>query len=233
MILGTTVEARRIAELLGSRGEIEVVACSAGAASAFGGAEDLAARIGELRPSAVIDATHAYGQTISRYARRACAAVGVPRLRLERPGWTAKPGDDWRLADDLATALSMATGIGRRVFLAVGRLDTALLAPFPDHWFLVRTTEPTRDAPDNVRAIRSKGPFNRESELDLLDGHRIDTLVTKVAGGSSAYAKIEAARELALPIVLLRRPEPPPGPIASSIAEALSWLDMVIDGQRS
>lgn len=233
MIIGATGEARRLADLLAPRDEIEVVSSSGGSASAFGGSEDLVVQIAEMRPSAVIDATHAYSPTISRYARRACAAAGVPRLRFERPAWSEKPGDDWRLADDLASAVSTACGIGKRVFLSAGRVPTAAVEPFPDHWFLMRASDPSVDMPANVRTILGKGPFTRDSELELLDGHRIAVVVAKMAGGNAAYAKIEAARALGLPVVLLKRPEPPAGPMASTIAEVLAWLEPIVEAARS
>lgn len=232
MILGTTGEARRLAETLAPRDEVEVVSSPGGPANAFGGSEDLVGQIAEVRPAAVIDATHAYSQTISRYARRACAAAAVPRLRFERPAWSEKPGDDWRLADDLAGAVSTACAIGKRVFLAAGRVPPAAMASFPDHWFLLRAGDPAADMPANVRTILGKGPFTRDSELELLDGHRIAVVVAKMAGGSAAYAKIEAARQLGLPVVLLRRPEPPAGPMAASLAEALAWLEPIVEAAR-
>lgn len=229
LILGGTAEARRLADVLAPRVEIEVVTSAGGAASAFGGAEDLVAMLSDLRPDAVVDATHAYAQTISRYARRACAAAGIPRLRYERPGWAEQAGDDWRVADDLGAAVAMACDIGKRVFLSVGKVPPPLVAPFQEHWFLMRSGEPAAPMPANVRVIGGKGPFTRESETELLDGHRIDVVVAKVAGGSAAYAKIEAARELRLPVVMLKRPDPPAGPIAGSLGETLAWLDLLVE----
>ncbi|HMR33062.1 MAG TPA: precorrin-6A/cobalt-precorrin-6A reductase [Geminicoccaceae bacterium] len=232
MILGTTGEARRLADLLAPRDEVEVISSAGGASSTFGGTEDLMVQIAERRPAAVIDATHAYSPTISRYARRACAAAGVPRLRFERPAWSEKPGDDWRLADDLAGAVSTACALGKRVFLSAGRVPTAAVEPFPEHWFLLRRSDPATDMPGNVRTIQGKGPFTRDSELELLDGHRIAVVVAKMAGGNAAYAKIEAARQLGLPVVLLKRPEPPAGPMASTISEALAWLEPIVEAAR-
>ena len=97
---------------------------------------------------------------------------------------------------------------------------------------LLRAGEPAADMPAIVRTILGMGPFSRVSELELLDGHRIAVVVAKMAGGSAAYAKIEAARQLGLPVVLLRRPEPPAGPMAASIAEALAWLEPFVEAAR-
>lgn len=244
LILGGTGEARRLADLLVARG-VEVVSSLAGRTAepvlpegevrrgGFGGADGLAAYIGEQHPVAVIDATHPYAQLISRNARRACAALRVPRLRLERPGWRAAAGDDWREAADLPEALGLATAIGRRIFLSTGAVPLDLLRAFPEHWFLLRSVEPVIEPLANLRNITARGPFQREAEIDLLDGHRIDVLVSKASGGSSVFAKIEAARELKLPVVMLRRPEPPPGPLVERIADAVAWLDQVVLDRRA
>ena len=86
--------------------------------------------------------------------------------------------------------------------------------------------------PENVRCIAGKGPFRLADEQELLDGHRIDVIVSKASGGSSVYAKIEAAREMSIPVVLLRRPDPPPGPLASRVEEAVAWLDQLLEDRR-
>jgi precorrin-6A/cobalt-precorrin-6A reductase len=49
--------------------------------------------------------------------------------------------------------------------------------------------------------------------------------VARDSGGRAAAAKLVAARELALPVVLLDRPPAPPGvPTAPTVTAALLWL---------
>lgn len=245
LILGGTGEARRLADLLVARGDVDVISSLAGRTSApllpagqvrsggFGGADGLAAWIAAEQPSVVIDATHPYAQQISRTLRRVCAALRVPRLRLDRPAWQPQPGDDWRLVDELAEAVALATNLARRVFVSVGRVPLDLLRRYPDHWFLVRMVEPLAEVLPNMRLVTARGPFRRADELELLDGHRIEVVVSKASGSSSVYAKIEAARELRLPVVMLRRPEPPAGPLVRSTADAVAWLDQVLADRRA
>ena len=54
---------------------------------------------------------------------------------------------------------------------------------------------------------------------------RIDVLVTKASGGEATYAKLVAARRLGLPVLMVQRPPPPPGPVVDSVAAALAWLE--------
>ena len=53
-----------------------------------------------------------------------------------------------------------------------------------------------------------------------------------LSGGASAYAKIEAARQLNLPVVMLRRPEPPSVPLATNVAGAVALIDQVVEARR-
>ncbi|MFO1069972.1 MAG: cobalt-precorrin-6A reductase [Geminicoccaceae bacterium] len=243
LILGGTGEARRLADLLARRADLEVVSSLAGRTSepelpagevrtgGFGGADGLAAYLSELRPVAVVDATHPYAELISRNARRACAALGVPRLRYDRAPWVRQADDTWIEVKDIEAAMAEAAARGRRIFVAVGRVPAALFEAYPDHWFLVRSVERLGDMPENVRCIAGKGPFRLADEQELLDGHRIDVIVSKASGGSSVFAKIEAARAMKLPVVLLRRPDPPPGPLVHRADEAVAWLDQLL-GER-
>lgn len=245
LILGGTGEARRLADVLVARGDLDVISSLAGRTSApllpegevrrggFGGPDGLAAWIAAEHPSAVIDATHPYAQQISRTLRRVCAALRVPRLRLDRPVWQPQAGDDWRLVDQLDEAVALATQLGRRIFLSVGRVPLDLLRPHPAHWFLVRSVEPLHETLPNMRPVTARGPFRRVDELELLDGHRIEVVVSKASGGSSVFAKIEAARELHLPVVMLRRPEPPAGPLVQRASDAIAWLDQVLAERRA
>ena len=60
----------------------------------------------------------------------------------------------------------------------------------------------------------------------LLEQHRIEIVVSKNSGGEATKAKLEAARALGLPVIMVRRPELPEAPESvASVEEALAWLD--------
>jgi precorrin-6A/cobalt-precorrin-6A reductase len=58
----------------------------------------------------------------------------------------------------------------------------------------------------------------------MLANFRADIVVARNAGGDSASAKIQAARDLALPVVMVRRPFIPARAKVDTVAEVLRWL---------
>ena len=58
----------------------------------------------------------------------------------------------------------------------------------------------------------------------MLERHAIDVLVCKASGGDATEAKIAAAREFGIPVVMVRRPAPEPGDAVETVEAALDWL---------
>jgi precorrin-6A/cobalt-precorrin-6A reductase len=73
--------------------------------------------------------------------------------------------------------------------------------------------------------VLERGPFTVEEELALMREHRVDVVVTKDSGSHLTEAKLTAARQLGIPMVLVRRPPAPPGvPVVADVDAALAWL---------
>ena len=75
-----------------------------------------------------------------------------------------------------------------------------------------------------AEVVVSRGPFTLEGDLALLTAHRIQMVVSKNSGGSGAAAKLEAARVLKLPVLMIDRPVVPERPRVQTVAEVLAWL---------
>jgi precorrin-6A/cobalt-precorrin-6A reductase len=240
LLLGGTAEAvalaGRMVEAWGDR--FEVVTSLAGRTRAparpagrvrvggFGGAAALADYLRTHDVRAVIDATHPFAARISANAASAAARARVPRLVLVRPPWEPAPGDDWRVVPDIDAAAAAVPDMGRRVFLTVGRTELAAFRDCRDTWFLVRMIDPP-DAPlplPDATVVTGRGPFDVNAERDLLREHKIDALVCKASGGMATRAKLDAARALDLPVLMVARPAPPDGPRAEDVDAALGWL---------
>ena len=186
----------------------------------FGGAAGLAEYLKAERIDLLVDATHPFAAVISGNAAKACAAAGVPRLVLLRPQWHARPDDRWLEADSIAESAKLLPKIARRVLLTTGPGGIEVFAE-SDCWLLVRLFAPP-STPLPLRqhdVIVARPPFTREGERELMLRQRIGALVTKNSGGPTE-AKLAAARELGLPVVMIRRPPQPIGYAGESVADA-------------
>ncbi|MFD9895944.1 cobalt-precorrin-6A reductase [Amycolatopsis sp. NPDC059027] len=236
LILGGTAEARELAAELVER-EVRVVSSLAGRVArprlpegevrvgGFGGVEGLVQWLRDNDVSAVVDATHPFAERIGANAAEATRRTGVPLLRLARPGWQRQPGDVWHWADDLADAAARLPALGRRVFLTSGRQGLAAFAGLDGLWFLIRCVDPPEPPlPREHEILLDRGPYTVDSERSLLREHHIDVLVTKDSGGTHTDAKLRAARELGLPVVVVRRPPRPEAETVGTVREAVEWV---------
>ena len=238
LILGGTAEAVALAHSLANDKHLEVVSSLAGLTSepqvppgqvrrgGFGGGAGLRAYLEAENVACLVDATHPFASTISANAAEACKAVGVPRLVLGRSPWRKKRGDDWTVVADSDAAAAALVDRGRRVFLSSGRKGIEAFGALVQKWFLVRLIEPPegRLPLPRYQLIVRRGPFDVEAETTLLRRHRIDVLVSKNSGGEATYPKIEAARALGLPVVMIDRPAPPPGKRLVDLKKAADWV---------
>jgi precorrin-6A/cobalt-precorrin-6A reductase len=235
LLLGGTAEARELAAALVARG-VPVTTSLAGRVQrprlpqgqvrigGFGGPDALATWLEEHGIAAVVDATHPFAERISASAARAAAAAGVDLLRLERPGWTERPGDRWHWVDDLDEAAARIPQLGRRVLLTTGRQGLAAFAQTDGAWFLIRCVDPPDPPlPPHSEVLLDRGPYTLPSELNLIDEHAIDVIATKDSGGPHTVAKLDAARERNLPVVVVRRPARPDVPTVADVDAALAW----------
>lgn len=237
LILGGTTEASELAKLLAGDSRFAAILSFAGRTAqpkaqpietrvgGFGGADGLARYIEEQAIDAVIDATHPYAPRISANAVVACQRAGAPLASLIRPAWKPVAGDNWQTAP---TAVAAGLAIGkepRRVFLALGRQELHFFAAFARHHYIARLIEPPQGArPHNLVVLQQRGPFDFDAELRLLKERKIEVIVSRNSGGDATYAKIEAARVLRLPVIMITRPAKPAGHIVKTAEEAVAWL---------
>jgi precorrin-6A/cobalt-precorrin-6A reductase len=236
LLLGGTTEASDLAKALADQG-IAGVFSYAGRTGApvaqplplriggFGGVEGLVDYLRREGVTHILDATHPFAARISAHAVEAARITGMPLLALERAPWQPGPQDRWRIVPDMAAAVAALPDAPSRIFLAIGRQNLEGFAAKPQHHYLLRLVDPLESLPlPSAEAIISRGPFTLEGDLDLLGRYRIDLVVAKNAGGSGARAKLDAARLLHLPVLLIDRPALPDRPSVDGAAAVLRWL---------
>jgi precorrin-6A/cobalt-precorrin-6A reductase len=239
LILGGTAEASRLASLVADDGRIDAVLSYAGRVErpraqpvatrigGFGGVEGLARWLRAERIAAVLDATHPFAAAMSANAVGACAAAGVPLAALEREPWAEQAGDRWTKVPDLAAAAALLAARARAtVFLAVGRLHLPLFAVAPQHRYVLRLIDPPDGPPPlpDAEALIARGPFDRDGDLALMAARGVTLVVAKNAGGSASRAKIDAARDLGVEVVMVSRPAIPARAVVRTPDAALDWL---------
>ncbi len=171
----------------------------------FGGKAGLLSYLREREVELLLDATHPYAAEISRHAHWAAKQVACPVWALRRPPWKPRADSEWLEVADWKGILRAIEPF-RTVFFSVGRapLDCWGDRQTDQRW-IVRSLAPGPDL-EGIQVLVARGPFSVASESAILVEHGVDVLVSKNSGGSAVSAKIEAARGLRLPVVMLRRP---------------------------
>ena len=236
LLLAGTLEARQIAWALSTKG-IRAIASLAGATRSpdplplptrvggFGGKAGFMALVQSQGISAVIDATHPFASVITDRTALICENISIPYLQVLRPAWLPESGDRWT---DIATEQDAAAHIptGSTVFLATGRQTLGRFSGLEGCRVLCRQIDPpTAPFPfEGGEFIISRPPFSVERELSLFTALSVDWLVVKNAGGTESRTKLVAARQLGIPVLLLRRPLMPDAPRVDTVQAAMDWV---------
>lgn len=238
LILGGTTEASALARaMLGrdavfsyaGRTEAPVTQPVPTRVGGFGGVTGLLTYLRAEGIGAVVDATHPFAAQMSRNAIEACALAGVPLIGLERPAWVAQAGDQWTHVGSIEAAVQALPDAPARVFLAIGKQNLTGFAARPHHYLLRLVDAPEAPPLPDCTVVLARGPFEVAGDKALMLQHKIDLIVAKNAGGAGAEAKLIAARQLGLPVVLIDRPTLPARRVVGSVAEVIAWLDHPAD----
>ena len=114
--------------------------------------------------------------------------------------------------------------------VTVGRKEIGAFFARDDLSGIARMIEsPAIAVPAAWTLILERPPYTADGERELMQHHRIGMLVTKNAGGDQTRAKLLAAREIKIPVVMIARPLKPvvpsfgmPERVADALREMLS-----------
>jgi precorrin-6A/cobalt-precorrin-6A reductase len=240
LILGGTTEASELARMLAGDARFAATLSLAGRTRSplaqpipcriggFGGVDGLAAYLRAHRTDALIDATHPFAAQMSRHAAAAAGRAGTPLCVVLRPEWRKLPGDRWHVVPDMQAAASALGAAPQRVLLTVGQKDLAPFAAAPQHQYLIRSVDqpPPSSLPPGAVVITARGPFAVADERRLMQENAIEALVTKNSGGDATRPKLDAARALDIPVVMVARPALPDDlAIVPTARAAMDWLE--------
>lgn len=237
LILGGTTEANRFAALAAEK-SVPAIYSYAGRVNTpkeqplptrvggFGGVNGLTEFIKREGICTLIDATHPFASQMSKNAIEASELSGIPLLAIERPAWQETPDDQWIHVKDMKSAATALEGPDKKIFLAIGRQQIDLFSSQLQHHYLLRfVDQPEQEIPfPSYDLVVDRGPFDLQTDLDLLKRFKINVIVSKNAGGTGAFTKIQAARDLGLSVIMIDRPALSGRNVVADERAALNWL---------
>lgn len=176
--------------------------------------------------AAVVIAVHPWSTAFERAVADVAAEQGVPCMRLLRHAWRPGAGDKWvPIRDPRGAVAEILRGGFQRPFVAIGRNQVAPLSNMRGRRVFFRLP-PGANLPDiaHGRLLDAAGEVSIASEIALFRKHEIDVVVTRNIGGRAGWPKLQAARQLDLPVLMIRRPEGAEIDRRGDADAALQWL---------
>lgn len=219
LLLAGTSEARKLAGLLAEIPDIDVTASLAGVtrepldlpvpmrSGGFGGRAAFTQYLRDQKFDAVIDATHPFAAKISKRSYEVAREMGLAYLQILRPEWSPEDGDAWSFVENERQAADHIPQ-GSVVFLATGRQTLLRFDNMTGRRLICRQIDRS-DGPfpfENGEFLIGRPPFSEQEEVDLFKALKVDWLVVKNAGGALSRSKLLAARQLNIPVLLIKRP---------------------------
>ena len=248
LILGGTGEAKKIAQKLITINGLEIIYSIAGLvrkpelnceviSGGFSQLGGLTKYLQHKKIDLIVDATHPFAAKMSQQALCSAKEVNIPCYSFVRQEWVAQAGDNWSLFADeeqLLNELALAINTGsHNVFYTNGQIDRKLAVEldaiaelneaFGPARYIVRSAKET-ELPMYAHWMQAIGPFNFDDEMALLKKYEIDLIICKNSGGQATKAKLEAARELGIRVLMLQRPK-----FANGSAKGMNELFNTLD----
>lgn len=191
----------------------------------FASADQLAQWMQENHVATVLDASHAFDSDVSKMAGAVCTRLALKYVRVLRPPWRESALDRWQHVASIQQAVRIMPDKAR-VFANTGWNTLPEYADFPGDKLFMRQTHPVRDvAPFHfVQFVSDRPPFSQFREEETFSRLRITHLICRNVGGAASMSKLLAARQMSLPVFMIRRsPLPAHLPVVETVAEALAW----------
>jgi precorrin-6A/cobalt-precorrin-6A reductase len=191
---------------------------------------------------AVVDASHPFAEEASKNAIRAAKMAKVPYIRYERESQTFQY-EKMTVVNSYEEAAAVAATKKGVVMLTTGsktlQVFTEKLLGLPDIRLIARMLprvdnlekcEQLGLPQKNIVAIQ--GPFTREFDKALYKQYGVTLMITKESGKvGSVDEKVEAAKELGIEIIMIRRPKIDYGTVYSHFSDVIQALGKAVPSQ--
>lgn len=163
----------------------------------------------------VIDATHPFAQQVSKMAIDICKSSNCEYLRYEREEADYTRDENLIIVDSFSQAAQQASGFAGKIFLTVGSNNLQyfcqkipverLVARVLPLVSVIKKCEELGFNPGNIAAVQ--GPFSKALNREMFFHYHASVVVTKESGNTGGVKeKLEAARELDIPVIMIKRP---------------------------
>ena len=181
----------------------------------------------------LVDASHPYAVNVSQNAMTACHRAKIPYIRYERDKIPLSYDKIFHV-DSYESAAEKAAELGKNIFLTTGsrNLKTFVESPALKDCNLTARILPTSEVlkqceelgltPKNLVAMQGK--FSTELNIELFKHYKAEVIISKDSGEIGGVdTKLEAAKKLNLPVVLIDRPKVHYDKVVSNFEEVLSF----------
>lgn len=183
--------------------------------------------------SAVVDASHPYAQNVSSNAISAAQAAKIFYVRYER-AQVEITGENIFRVENYESAAIKARELGKNIFLTTGSRNLKIFVDMLRDCNLTVRILPTAEvlaqcealnlSPKQIIAIQ--GAFSVELNVELFKHANAEVIVTKNSGQiGGADTKLEAAKILNLPVVMIDRPKIFYPNVAATFDDVLNLLE--------
>ena len=154
----------------------------------------------------------------------------IPTVALLRKAWAPTPADNWLMVETCEAAAETLQSLGAsRPLLALGRERLAPFIALQAPELLVRCRNlPRPDLKGRGRVEYMTGPFTVDQEIAYLQQHGIDCIIVHNAGGQGGWPKLEAARRLSIPVIMVDRPQTGLAERVETPGAAQNWLRQTV-----
>ena len=163
----------------------------------------------------LVDAGHPYAKNISVNAIAAANAAEIFYVRYERAEIDFDYEKIFRVENYEAAALK-ASELGKNIYLTTGSRNLKIFVDLLKDCNLTARILPTADVLNQCETfgltpkqiVAMQGPFSTELNVELFKHAKAEVIVTKNSGQiGGADTKLEAAKILNLPVVMIERPK--------------------------
>jgi len=170
----------------------------------------------KIKAQAVVDSRHPFARDNATELTCDCEKLGILYLAVGREETSVGPGGLVFPTYSMQEAAEKAAGLGKTIFLTTGSHGlehfTALsqnhgirlvVRVLPEHR-VIKKCQDMNIKPKDIVAMQ--GPFSKQINKALFKMYRASVVVTKDSGQAGGTdTKIEAARSLKIPVVLVKR----------------------------